>query len=104
MKLNEDSRRLLIDWNDGMPIETVKIVTAKETCVLGNHYHKEKTERFMLLAGQATYKLDDSRPETMIINKPVIIKPNVKHEFILTEGSLMICLVDRLYDAKDDYV
>lgn len=103
MKLSEDHRRLLIDWNDGIDIKTCKIVKAKDDCLLGDHYHKEKTERFMLLHGSAKYSLDGSDMQQMTPLKPLIVKPNVVHSFYLTQGSLLLCLVDRLYDESDDY-
>ena len=103
MKLSEDHRRLLIDWNDDIDIKTCKIVKAKEDCLLGDHYHKEKTERFMLIQGSAKYSLDSSEMQQMIPFKPVIVKPNVLHSFYLTQGSVLACLVDKLYNENDDF-
>lgn len=103
MTLNEDSRRLLFEWNDDLDIKTCKIVKAKTNCELGNHYHKQKTERFMLLHGSAKFKLNESEWVQMIPFKPLTVKPNVMHSFNLTEGSILACLVDKEYNSKDDY-
>ena len=113
MKLHEDKRRTLIDWSDDMSIETCKIVEAKEDCVLGNHYHKEKTERFMLLKGSADifrYQVVNGVQVTnygdrgpMTLNKPYIVRPGVRHSFWLLRGAILICLVDHKYNPNDDF-
>jgi hypothetical protein len=48
---HEDDRRILtsIPYKEG----EIKIIVAKKDCVLGNHYHKIKTEEFRLVDGVA---------------------------------------------------
>lgn len=113
MKVHEDDRRVLTDWNDDLATKTVKIVQAKKECVLGNHYHKIKTERFMLIKGQADmfrWEFDGEHAYTnygargpMTLNKPYIVKPEVRHSFWLQRGAILVCLVDKEYDPEDDY-
>lgn len=103
MKFHEDERRLLIDWSDAYPIEGCKIVTAKKDCILGEHYHKIKNERFMLLQGEASVKLNKKPEEKMKVGVPVLVSPNTRHKFTLTKGSILACLVDKPYDPRDDY-
>lgn len=103
MKLHEDDRRLLIDWSDAYDIATCKIVKVKQDCVLGEHYHKLKNERFMLIQGSAEIQLNDKPAEPMKIGLPVLVSANTRHKFTLSKGSILLCLVDKPYDPNDDY-
>ncbi len=48
--IHEDERRILEDWPEA------KFITAKKDCVLGDHYHKIKTEKFILVKGKSILK------------------------------------------------
>lgn len=94
---HEDDRRVLIDWPEA------KIVTAKVgPCILGNHYHKIKTERFILVNGEAAMVLDGSS-EKMEIGKIYDVLPPQLHTFILTKGSVLVGLCSHAYTPSDDY-
>lgn len=101
--IHTDDRRVLIDWNDSLPIKTCKIVKASKDCELGNHYHKKKTERFMLISGQATMYINEVSIK-MQLNKPYIIPPKKKHRFEIKKDSILLCLVDKEYDSNDDFI
>ena len=101
--IHEDNRRTLIDWSDRLPIEAVKTVVANEDCELGNHYHKIKTERFMMIRGEIICKIEKDPPFKMQQFKAVKIKPGVTHTFKMKKGSILQCLTDKKYDPKDDY-
>ena len=105
MNLHEDERRTLLDWGDSdIKWKTCKLVKAKQACELGNHFHKKKTERFLLVNGSCNYQLEDSDPETMIEYEPLTVHPNTKHTFWLSQGSILLCLCSESFDPKDDYV
>jgi quercetin dioxygenase-like cupin family protein len=93
---HEDERRVLESWQEA------KIITAKENCVLGDHYHKVKTEKFILSSGSATIRRDGTL-EIMEIGKIETVEPNVRHSFKLTKGSVLIGLCSHPYDSSDDY-
>ena len=95
--IHEDERRILEDWPEA------KIITAKQTCVLGDHYHKIKTERFILVSGSANLMIDNSRIYSMEIGKIYTVVPNQKHKFSLITGSVLIGLCSHPYDPTDDY-
>ena len=106
VKTHEDERRKLIDWSDDLDIATCKLIIAKEDCTLGNHYHKLKTERFMLLSGRArgtasrerivhTWDLEEFKPYT--------VSPYLRHSFELKKGAILACLVDKPYSSDDDF-
>lgn len=94
--IHEDDRRVLEDWPEA------KIITAKKDCVLGNHYHKIKTERFVLTSGWAIISRGD-QVEEMKIGKLYEVTPGVMHSFHLSKDSVMIGLCSHVFDPNDDY-
>jgi quercetin dioxygenase-like cupin family protein len=94
--IHEDERRRLEDWPEA------KIITAKTDCILGNHYHKIKTERFILSVGKATITIDGESME-MIKGNLYSIYPNQAHSFLLSKGSVLIGLCSHTFNPEDDY-
>lgn len=94
--IHEDDRRILEDWPEA------KIITAKKDCVLGNHYHKIKTERFVLVKGSARLDINDGW-EWMERGILYTILPNQRHSFMLRQDSILIGLCSHVFDPSDDY-
>lgn len=98
--IHEDERRILEDWPEA------KVITAKQDCILGDHYHKIKTEKFILVHGNATliYSYDSGNGQKPM-QKGVIytVEPNVRHTFLLTAESVLVGLCSHPYDPTDDY-
>lgn len=94
--LHEDARRTLQTFAEG------KLITAKTDTVLGGHFHKRKTERFVLISGSAKITVDGKTfgmaPATIYE-----VKPGELHSFEMTAGSVMIGLNSEPYDPADDY-
>ncbi len=95
--IHEDDRRILEDWPEA------KTITAKQDCVLGNHYHKLKTERFVLVSGKGSMSFDGSDFYQMEIGEMVTVKPYTRHTFKLTAGSILIGLCSHAFDLADDF-
>jgi D-lyxose ketol-isomerase len=99
--IHEDERRILEDWPEA------KIITTKKDCVLGNHYHKIKTEKFILVDGFCViFTMDKDSflgPFPMTKGEIYTILPGTKHTFSLKEGSVLIGLCSHPYDKSDDY-
>lgn len=93
---HEDDRRILEDWPEA------KIITAKKDCVLGNHYHKIKTEKFILTSGAALMILHKLKV-LMKRGRIYEIPPGQMHSFQLLEGSVLIGLCSHPFDPTDDY-
>lgn len=94
--IHEDERRILEDWPEA------KIITAKKDCRLGDHYHKVKTEKFILIEGDVNiYRGNDG--EKMILGKLYVVLPNTIHSFTMKKGAKMIGLCSHIYDPTDDY-
>jgi D-lyxose ketol-isomerase len=98
--IHEDNRRILEDWPEA------KIITAKEDCTLGNHYHKIKTEKFILISGESLmiiHTLYGNVKHKMKRGELYDMPPNTKHSFELKAGSVMIGLCSHAFDPTDDY-
>lgn len=95
--IHSDERRTLEDFPEG------KLITAKDKCFLGNHYHKIKTEKFILVKGEGKVSLNDDHPSKLRIGEMITVYPTVMHWFSLTPGSVMIGLCSHPYDPTDDY-
>jgi hypothetical protein len=96
---HEDNRRKLEDFPEG------KLITAKEDCVVGNHYHKIKTEMFVLSSGACMFRktvLGRTFEMDLEIGELITCYPYEYHEFHLKKGSVLIGLCSHLYDPNDE--
>lgn len=94
--IHEDERRTLEDWPEA------KIITAKKNCILGDHYHKIKTERFILTKGECTAWIG-TESKQMKIGQLYTVEPGTRHTFELSGGSILIGLCSHVFDPNDDY-
>lgn len=95
LNIHEDSRRRLIDF--GSWAET-KVLTCKEDCIIGNHYHKLKTEMFYILDGLVIYDGVDYIPG-MVINVPAF----KYHSFNCKAGTRILGFASKPYDKTDEH-
>lgn len=101
--IHEDERRILESFPEA------KIIKVKQDCVIGEHYHKIKTEQFILCEGKC--KLIVANTEgikmagKMVMKKGhlYIIPPNTYHEFHIEKDSVLIGINSHPYDPTDDY-
>ena len=102
MNVHCDTRRMLIDWGEGKAWKTCKTVHVYERMSIGDHYHKEKDERFMLVYGSGM-KTINGKTSLFNLNDIVDIEAGTKHEFLLEPGSILICLCTKVFTETDDY-
>lgn len=103
--IHEDDRRILESFPEA------KIIKAKQDCIIGQHYHKIKTEKFFLVEGEGILKETTNESpikswlniEQMPIGKHYHIFPNIYHEFHLKKGAVLIGINSHPYDPTDDY-
>lgn len=91
-----DDRRTLEDWPEA------KIITTKKDCVLGDHFHRIKTEKFILTSGEATMRVDMSTIR-MERGELYTVNPGQRHSFDIKKGSVLIGLCSHRFDPTDDY-
>lgn len=94
--IHEDDRRVLESYPEA------KLITAKKDTVIGRHYHKIKTERFILSSGSCEL-ITDGVSHMMTIGKLYTVEPNVFHEFRIAKDSVLIGLNSHPYDPNDDF-
>jgi quercetin dioxygenase-like cupin family protein len=92
-----DSRRKLESWPEA------KVITAIADCTLGNHYHKVKTEKFVVISGNVVIDVGGRLHEVMEVGKIYCVFPNERHSFSMQEGAEMIGLCSHPFDHNDDY-
>jgi quercetin dioxygenase-like cupin family protein len=95
--IHEDDRRILEDWPEA------KIITAKQNCTLGNHYHKVKTEKFIMVSGIIFVSINGGSFFRMMKGELLTVHPGEKHTFDMSEDAVMIGICSHAYDPKDDY-
>lgn len=101
--IHEDERRILESFPEA------KIIKVKQDTIIGQHYHKIKTERFILVEGECEFAIQTVNGVmrhgklSMVIGKLYIIHPNTYHEFHIKKDSVLIGINSHPYDPTDDY-
>lgn len=101
--IHEDERRIL----DSFP--EAKILKIKTDCIVGEHYHKIRTEQFILVEGKCklvvktTTGVIMSNKMNMKKGELYIIEPGNYHEFHIEKDSVLIGINSHPYDSTDDY-
>jgi quercetin dioxygenase-like cupin family protein len=96
---SSDSRRDLYEFE--YPVS--KLVIAKERCVLGRHFHKLKTELFILLSGTGRMRLGNADWTPLPPLSRIDVPPGLAHTFELAPGSILLGYCSKSYDPTDDY-
>lgn len=102
MFVHEDSRRKLIEFGKG-PFSIVKALTAKEDCVVGDHYHRNKDEEFLLLIGTAD-RVVIGPDEWSEVAAPFVweVPRGRYHAFYLKAGAVLIGTATEEFDESDE--
>lgn len=94
---HEDDRRTLQSYPEA------KVITAKRDCVIGGHYHRRKTEEFVLIEGYCEMRRGENVClDPMAIGLRYVVQPGQYHEFHIKAGSVLIGLNSAPYDATDE--
>lgn len=106
--VHEDLRRALYEFGEGGTWKVAKYLEVKQECTLGDHYHKNKDELFLLVKGGGilqTMDMDTKLQNTSILMAPrsFLISRNTLHTISLYEGSVLMCLASELHDPSDDH-
>ena len=99
---HEDDRRSLIELTNG-EYKACKVVVAKRDCVLGDHYHQGKDERFLLVMGHATeVVLGDDVLRGVDAPAEWWVPRGTYHRFSLTAGSVLVGVMSETYEEGDE--
>jgi mannose-6-phosphate isomerase-like protein (cupin superfamily) len=103
--VSEDERRKLYearkDW------KVIKVIEVKENCEIGNHFHRNKDELFIIVKGVVSVVckkvLNEIKVEEIELSDNMYYVPrNTFHTFYCEAGTLIIGLATELHDDKDD--
>lgn len=96
---HEDSRRVLHELTG--EFKTVKFLIAKDGCVVGDHYHNNKDENFVLVSGAGTHAIEGLEGEVELF-KLYYCPAGVRHTFRLEPGSILIGTATQPFDINDE--
>jgi len=110
--VHSDERRDIAEVEYAFPSAVRKTVLAVKGVVsLGNHYHRELTETFLLAQGEAhllTRDVDAEGSATATIEKQTLVAPVVivmppftAHCFQFSGPAVLICDSDKPFDKND---
>lgn len=99
---HEDERRVLFDWAQG-EFKSAKAVIVKNGIAIGDHYHKNKDEAFLLLTGSfIELIIGESKQFNIAAPYSVRIPRGVYHKFVCAEGSILLGVATELFDENDE--
>lgn len=107
--VSEDSRRKLYEFGNGGIWKVGKYIEVNEDCKIGNHYHKNKDELFIIMKGKIGYVLSDANIKGDCAIKQyagqgdsIYVPRNIYHVFDCTAGTVILGLATELHDDNDD--
>lgn len=102
MITHEDERRIIYDWAQGS-FKSAKAAVIKKRMPVGDHYHKNKDEEFLLLQGEFL-ELQVGEDIQYNIKAPhkVHIPRGTYHRFVCEEGSILLGTATELFDINDE--
>lgn len=112
--VHEDARRIISGCNANEVDFSIQRFVIKKEGPLGNHYHKEKDEVFVIVKGSGRVILQhvdfnnlDNYTDAKIFflkeGSVVYVSPYTAHTFMLRSGSEMICFSTRVFNPKDEH-
>ena len=102
--LNKNKRRLLYEWNINFLSKSIKLIVLNPGSIVGNHYHKNKDELFILING-CINKLVLGKKTYYNLKKQTawLVKKNTFHKFFCKKKTTIICLATERFDHNDDF-
>lgn len=110
--VSEDERRKLYEFGKGREWKVAKYLVIEKDCKIGSHYHKNKDELFLVVAGEIDYKTEDVDPNRKYgfaesgwakSHAVIYVPRNTYHVFDCKAGTVIIGLATELHDDSDDY-
>lgn len=103
MFVSDDERRTLIEWIANEPFCMSKVVIAKSTKAIGDHFHRHKNEKFLLIKGKARRVILGNKQEKNVPSPRIFDVPRgLYHLFELEPGSILIGVADKPHDPDDE--
>ena len=99
-----DERRELFDWDINFPCNSIKLLYLNPGFTVGNHYHKEKDELFVLISGSID-KLQVGNKTISNVKSPAawLVKKDIYHSYKSSNSYTLMCLASKTFDQHDDF-
>ena len=99
---HDDERRTLYDWANG-DFKSAKAVIVKQAIPIGDHYHNNKDEAFLLLQGKFIELVVGNVTSTNVQAPYYVYVPRgTYHKFICDAGSILLGVATELFDENDE--
>ena len=103
MFVHEDSRRKLIEWAEGDYKVAKALIVKQGDVAIGDHYHRHKDEKFLLIAGTAKEVVVGEQhwenvPAPFVWDVP----RGTYHCFIFEPGSILFGVGTEAFDPADE--
>src|SRR3989338_9280110 len=108
--VHEDNRRSIAEFDSPEGGFSVHIFKIKEKIPLGNHYHAEKDEVFVIVGDGMVFFAEVNRDtfevgyicgEVVTTGSVIKIPAYTAHTFVLKPGSKMLCYSTKPFDKED---
>lgn len=102
MFIHEDDRRKLIDWSEGS-FKACKVLVTKKECTVGDHYHRNKDEHFLLVSGMAL-AVEIGNEIGFNWKSPCVfhVPRGTYHRFRFSAGSILVGVTTEEFDPADE--
>lgn len=101
--INEDDRRILLEWIEDTPTKTAKVVVGKNGTAVGDHYHKKKDEIFLLVLGKAKRVIIGDKEEKDVgAPRKWFVERGTYHLFELDVGAMLLGACTEKFDPLDE--
>lgn len=102
--LNINDRRLLVDWDVNLHCKSIKLLKLAPGSTVGNHYHLEKDELFILVSGRIDkIRLSDRTFSDLTAPAAWLVNRGEYHSYHCDEEVVLMCLSTEGYSSHDDY-
>lgn len=109
--VNEDDRRKIEEFESPHCSLSVSRLTILRDSVLGNHFHKNKTETFVVIKGSGWVlqrsvneegeRITDTKLSHLHVGSVVVIPPLTAHTFGMRKESELLCFSSATFDPLD---
>lgn len=102
MQTHTDNRRTIYDWAE-VNFKSAKALIVHEPINIGDHYHNNKVEEFLLISGEfLELQLGNETEFNVKAPHKVVIPKGLYHRFVCTKGSILLGVATELFDENDE--
>ena len=102
--ISNNDRRILTDWDVNINCKSIKLINIYSNSTVGDHYHKDKDELFILINGEISeLKVGDFKKTNVTSPSAWIVKRGCYHKFTNLNPVTLMCLSTETFNKNDDF-